>query len=338
MEETTKDYKAEIASTRKGSLGSSDAKLLAQIASLGYVPKSAYKRLAVVKGLIPQEEIPKTDAIRTGDYIEQMIFEYLKSQDSRYESNPLWVSNKHSTFNCKLISHPDIVLKDEEKKVLHVYEVKTTKFSFEETRRTYAAQLYIHDILAKERVRTFGSTWRVKLCLVHYHTEGLDLSQGIDFDPSRLTIKSVRMKCAAFDVDKAMKIVDGFLDTFTEYYEGDNVSADLLPEKVRNEMMSVAKMLSEIKQREVKIEEFKHRLYDFMSEHNVQSIKNDYFSINLVAPSQSKTFDHKRYIEDFKQKHPIKSKKIIEQYTKTTQRKGYCVIKTFDERNTETQK
>ena len=40
------NYKEEIANTRKGCLGSSDGKTLAQIATLGIVPKSAYKRMA----------------------------------------------------------------------------------------------------------------------------------------------------------------------------------------------------------------------------------------------------------------------------------------------------
>ena len=60
MEDIVKDYKQEIAATRVGCLGSSDGKLLAQVDSLGKVPKSAYKRLAVVNGLIPQVEIQRT--------------------------------------------------------------------------------------------------------------------------------------------------------------------------------------------------------------------------------------------------------------------------------------
>ena len=105
------DYKNEIANTRKGCLGGSDGKMLAQIAALGYVPKSAYKRLAVCNGLIEQEEIPRTAAIVAGDKIEMAIYDHLTKKDPRYESNPLWVSEKYSTKNVKLIAHPDIVLK-----------------------------------------------------------------------------------------------------------------------------------------------------------------------------------------------------------------------------------
>jgi hypothetical protein len=92
-------------------------------------------------------------------------------------------------------------------------------------------------------------------------------------------------------------------------------------------MTDMATVLAEIKQRETKIEEFKKRLYDFMLEHDIKSIKNDYFSIIAVAPSESKSFDAKRYVEDLIKQYPRKSKKIIEKYTKTQKRKGYCQIK-----------
>jgi hypothetical protein len=325
------NYKENIAQTRKGCLGSSDGSMLAQISSLGYIPQSSYQRLAVVKGLIPQKEIPKTDAIRTGDEIEMAIYEHLKLQDNRYESNPCLVSNKYSTANCRLIAHPDLLLKDEEKKIIFVYEVKATKYSFEQTRQTYAAQLYIEEILAKELATKLGRGWRVRLSLVHYNTNGLDLSNGVEFDVSRLTVKPVRMVSAQFNIQRAMNLVNDFLETFTEYYEGEDVDADLLPEPVRNELTEMATALEEIKARETKIEEFKSKLYDFMQKHNVKSIKNDYFAISVVPPSESKTFDSKKYIEDLKAKYPRKSQKIIKEYTKTTKRKGYCKIKVYSE-------
>ena len=123
-QQEVKDYKNEIAATRVGCIGSSDGKMLSQIAALGTIPKSAYKRLAVVKGLIPQVEIPKNSAIQAGDDLEMIVYSHLKAQDPRYESNPLWVSEKYSTKNCKLISHPDLVLQDDASKVLNVYDYK----------------------------------------------------------------------------------------------------------------------------------------------------------------------------------------------------------------------
>lgn len=326
------DYKSEIQQTRKGCLGSSDGRTLLQIASLGDVPKSAYKRMAVVNGLIPQVEIPRNEAIQAGDDLEMIVFNYLKSQDERYESNPLWVSNRYSKKNVKLISHPDLVLIDEENKVINVYEVKTTKFDVETTRQTYKAQLFIHNVIAKEKAIERGKDWNVRLFLVHYNTNGLDLSKGIDFDAQRLTIRRVKFSTPFFDIDKAMTIADGFLETFTEYYEGDEIDANLLPTQIKTQFDCVASMLVEIKEREQKVADFKKRLYDFMLEKNIKSIKNEAFSITRVDATTSKSFDEKRYVEDLKREHPRKALKIISQYTKENKKNGYVTIKVKGEK------
>ena len=162
------DYKNEIRSSRCGALGSSDGKLILQVAESGVIPKSAYKRLAVCKGLIEQEDIPYTAAVRAGDELEMRVFEHLKANDDRYQSNPCWVSKKYSRKNVKLLTHPDIVLQDDENKVLNVYEVKCTKFTFEQTRDTYKAQLVIDWVIANEIAKELGG-YKVRLSLVHYH-------------------------------------------------------------------------------------------------------------------------------------------------------------------------
>lgn len=324
------NYKENIAQTRKGCLGSSDGSMLAQISSLGYVPKSAHKRLAVVKGLIEQEEIPSSPAMRFGDFIEMYLYNSLKTKDERYESNPLWVSQKYSQENCKLISHPDIVLQDNEKQTLHVYEVKATKQTFEQTRQHYAPQLCVHTLLAKEKASELGRGWKVKVYLVHYDTNGLDLSNDVEFDDARLTIKQVRVSNVSYDIKKAMEIVNAFLATFDAYYEGDVVDAELLPIEIKTQMQHIAMKLDEIKEREASVSEFKERLYAFMVAHDVKSIKNDYFAINAVEASESKTFDYKKYLDDMGKEHPIKTKRLMRKYTKTTKRKGYCTIKTFE--------
>ena len=325
--ENTEDYKLDIRQTRNGCLGSSDGRTLLQIASLGEVPKSAYKRMAVVNGLIPQVEIPRNDAIQAGDDLEMIVFNHLKSQDERYESNPLWVSKRYSKKNVKLISHPDFVLVDEEKKVINVYEVKATKYDIETTRQTYKAQLFIHNLIAKEKAMERGKDWGVRLFLVHYSTDGLDLSNGIEFDVNRLTIRRVKFSTPFFDIDKAMAISDVFLETFTEYYEGDEVDANLLPTQIKSQFDCVASMLSEIKEREQKVADFKARLYDFMLEKNIKSIKNEEFSITRVDATITKMFDAKRYVEDLKKEHPRKAMKIISQYAKETKKNGYVTIK-----------
>ena len=325
--EEVKDYKNEIANTRVGCLGSSDGKMLSQIAALGTIPKSAYKRLAVVKGLIPQVEIPKNAAIQAGDDLEMIVYSHLKSQDPRYESNPLWVSEKYSTKNCKLISHPDLVLQDDASKVLNVYEVKTTKYTFEQTRQTYESQLFIHNLLATERAKKLGSDWNVKVFLVHYSTDGLDIENGIEFDTSRLTVRQVYFSTMYFDVMRGMNIVNTFLENFTEFYEQEEVDANLLPANVQKQFSEVAQFLREIKEREAKVDAFKAKLYDFLSERGIKKVSCDDFSFAVVAPTQQISVDYKAlFTQEIEAKKPRVAKQLKEKYKKTTNKKGYVLI------------
>lgn len=330
------DYKNQIRSSRCGALGSSDGKLILQVAESGVIPKSAYKRLAVCKGLIEQEDIPYTAAVRAGDELEMHVFEHLKANDDRYQSNPCWVSKRYSRKNVKLLTHPDIVLQDDENKVLNVYEVKCTKFTFEQTRDTYKAQLIIHWVIANEIAKELGG-YKVKLSLVHYSTEGMNLEEGFEFDPSRLTVKQLRSidkEARMYRLSDAMDILNNFLETFTEYYEQEEVDANLLPAKVQTQFSEVAQFLREIKEREAKIDAFKAKLYDFLSERGIKKVSCDDFSFTVVAPTQQISIDYKNlFTQEIEAKKPRIARRLKEKYKKTTNKKGYIVIKTGNNNN-----
>ena len=331
------NYKDQIRNTRCGALGSSDGKLIISVAENGVIPKSAYKRLAVCKGLIEQEDIPYTAAVRAGDELEMLVFEHLKANDDRYQSNPCWVSKKYSRKNVKLLTHPDIVLQDDENKVLNVYEVKCTKFTFEQTKDTYKAQLIIHWVIANEIAKELGN-YKVRLSLVHYSTEGVDLENGFDFDPSRLTVKTLRNMeklSKSYRIAEAMDIIDNFLETFTEYYEdGEEIPYEILPEKVKTEFDQVTTFLTEIKEREKKVEDFKKKLCSFMQEKGVKAIKTDAWAITLVNESESVSVDYKAiFANEIEAKKPRIANKLKKQYKKVTKKKAYITIKVRDNNN-----
>jgi len=330
------DYKNQIRDTRCGALGSSDGKLIISVAENGIIPKSAYKRLAVCKGLIEQEDIPYTAAVRAGDELEMLVFEHLKANDDRYQSNPCWVSKKYSRKNVNLLTHPDIVLQDDENKVLNVYEVKCTKFTFEQTKDTYKAQLIIHWVIANEIAKELGG-YKVRLSLVHYSTEGMNLEDGFEFDPSRLTVKTLRNMeklSKSYHLAEAMDIIDTFLENFTEYYEQEEVDANLLPANVQSQFTEVAQFLREIKEREAKVDAFKAKLYDFLSERGIKKVSCDDFSFTVVAPTQQISVDYKAlFTQEIEAKKPRVAKQLKEKYKKTTNKKGYVVIKTGNNNN-----
>ena len=327
------DYKNQIRSSRRGALGSSDGKLILQVAESGIVPKSAYKRLAVCKGLIEQEDIPYTAAVRAGDELEMLVFEHLKANDDRYQSNPCWVSKKYSRENVKLLTHPDIVLQDDENKILNVYEVKCTKFTFEQTKDTYKAQLIIHWLIANEIAKDLGG-YKVKLSLVHYSTRGMNLEDGLEFDPERLTVKALRCMykiARAYDIEAAMNTINNFLADMTYYSEEDEIPSDLMPTNVQEQFAAITNVLKEIKEREKKVEDFKIMLRDFMLSKGIKAIRNPEWSVTLASASTAISVDYKKlFTEEIEAKRPRVARALKEKYKKVTSRSAYVTIKIKD--------
>ena len=318
-------HKAEIISTRTGWLGSSDARMLAQVDSLGVVPQSAYKRLAICKGLAENDNITNR-AMEFGDFIENQIFEHLSHSDDRYVSNPCWVSDKFSRKNVKCIDHIDITLADEEKQIVYAWEVKASHYTIEQVRQDYKAQLYHHAMFAKEQAAKRGRKWRAKVFLVHYDTNGIDLDMPFEFDSRRMTIKEVKFIHPVFNLKRAMDIVDDYLENLDFYSENEVVSADLLPEKIQGQFMRIADVMREIKTREEQVDAFRQKLYDFMVEKGIKSVAGEDYAFTVVAPSKSVSFDAKAFMADYEQKYPRKAKWIRERFKKVTDKKGFLKV------------
>lgn len=326
------EYKQDIIQTRTGNVGSSDARMLQQIAELGQVPKSAYKRMAVIKGLAENQDIT-TPAMRFGDYIENQVFTNLKATGENWQSNPCVYSKKYARKNLGCLTHIDFLLQDDENKTLTIAECKATKLSFEQARHEYAFQLYHHFLLAQELAKSLGG-YKVKVVLCVYDANDADYNNH-EFDPSRLTVKQLRnieKEANTYRLSDAMDIVNDFLETFDNYYDGEEIESEYLPEKVKQEFDTITTILAEIKERETKVEEFKARLYEFMLSHDIKSIKNEAWGITRVDESTSKQFDSKRYFNDFASKHPRLYSKIRKEYDKTVQKKGYVIIKLKDKK------
>lgn len=322
------ESKEEIVATRVGHLGGSDARLIQSIAEAGKIPQSAMKRLAVCKGLAEQPQFTNP-AIEFGNYVEEMVFSSLYANDIRWQSNPCLVSTKYSRPNCKVIDHIDLYLQDDDKKVLTIGEVKATKGTYAQTYDEYKWQLFHHYVLGCEKAKELGG-YKVRVMLCHYCSEGIDLTQPFEFDPSRLTVKTLRSMeklSKSYNIGEAMDLIDNFLETFTEYYDGDEIPYELLPANVQGQFDGITTLLTEIKEREDKVAAFKEKLYSFLAEKNIKSIRNDAWSITRVDPTESKQFDSKRYLEDFAAKHPRQFKKMRSEYEKTVRKKGFITIK-----------
>jgi hypothetical protein len=128
-------------------------------------------------------------------------------------------------------------------------------------------------------------------------------------------------------LEDAMDIINDFLVGFNEYYDGDEIESEYLPEKVKQEFDAITTILSEIKEREAKVEEFKTRLYDFMKEHDIKSIKSIDWGITRVDSSESRQFDSKAFLSEYATKHPRLYQKLVKSYEKVVKRKGSVQIR-----------
>ena len=320
-------HKEDVINTRVGCLGGSDAKMLAQIDNLGCIPSSAYKRLAVCKGLVQHESMTNR-AMEYGDFVEQRVFELLsKGDEEHYQSNPCWVSEKYSRKNVKCIDHVDVTCVDEGNKTIYIWEVKASKHATNVVRQEYKAQLYHHTLFGREKCSELGRKWRCKVYLAHYNTDGIDLEQDFTFDETRLKIQEVKFNCRLFDMDNAMDLVDNFLETFDFYSENEIIIAQYLPEKIQSQFSSIANVMREIKAKEERINEFKKKLYEFMLEKGIKSVSGEDYTFSVVMPTQTTSFDAKAYLTEMDEKHPRVAKKLREQYKKTTNKNGYLTIK-----------
>lgn len=315
------EHKNEIISSRVGCLGASDANMIANVAISETIPNSFKRRLAVVKGLVEPVDGGQNAAMRLGDDIEMAIYESLHEKDERWQSNYRLESKKYSRPNVKLIAHIDFFLKDDEKKIVRMVECKATKSTTKETRSNYQNQLFVQFLLGRELVCQLGREWKLQIELCHYCT-----AEHIEFDPNNITINRIKFTTQPFDINKGMDIIDQYLQTLDVYYDDDEIDADMLPANVKKQFDLVTQTIKEIEQKEKEIDEFKKRLYDFFVERGIKSVKNDEFSITLVEPSTSVTFDSKAFLNEYQQKHPILYKRLRADYNKTVNRKGYVKI------------
>ena len=218
---------------------------------------------------------------------------------------------------------------DLKKKVIILGECKGTRSTFEQTHDEYKWQLLHHYLLGCEKAKELGG-YKVKVMLCHYCTDGIDLTQPFEFDTSRLTVKTLRNMeklSKSYHLAEAMDIIDTFLENFTEFYEQDEVDANLLPANVQSQFLEVAQFLREIKEREDKVAAFKTKLYDFLSERVIRKVVCDDFSFTVVAPTQQISVDYKAlFTQEIEVKKPRVAKRLKEKYKKTTNKKGYVFI------------
>ncbi|MCI2145805.1 MAG: hypothetical protein LKK08_06110 [Bacteroidales bacterium] len=291
MQEQGQDYKADIIATRKGGLGSSDAKMVVKIGRTRALSYSDQERLAQMLGITERKQFT-TPATRYGDYIENRVFEAIKTKWPEAVSNPYYKSDKLSAkYGFDVFDHIDYEMEDATSIVW--IENKATVHSLKETIGIYDAQLRWHYMLVNEKAAAKGKT--PYLYLTHYWVEPDKL--GV-FDAGRLSITPLSIGSGYdADIQAGLQYISEAIKDF-HFTPREELEANDLPEPLQNAMAAVSDKLRLLSSLEAEVDDFKSKLLPLMEENKIRSIKNDMFAITYKAPYQSARFDSRNFQKD----------------------------------------
>lgn len=261
------NYKDNIIATRVGSLGSSDAKMVAQVGRSGMLSNTAKERLAVLTGQREQRDFSNA-ATRNGDYIEQEIYRSIREHYWQAVSNPCFASNNLHTDYFNVIDHIDIeVAADED---LIWYEVKASKYSTQQVKAEYEDQLKWHYLLLQEKAALLRL--KPQLVLVHYLVEDYEAA----YDPERVSFVPVSFGEGYKDeIVKGLEILTKTLAEGFTWSQPEELEASDLPAEVQSKVDYVAAMLRDIAAKQAEVDAFKGGLLELCQKYNVKKITTD---------------------------------------------------------------
>lgn len=304
------NYKDNIIATRVGSLGSSDAKMVAKIGRTGKLAYADKERLAVLTGQAEQHDFSNA-ATRNGDYIEQEIYKDIRGKWDDAKSNPICLSTSLSTPRCNVINHIDIETVQGE--YLVWYEVKASRYSIQQVKAEYEDQLKWHHYLLNEKAALMNL--KPALLLVHYLVEGYNAP----YDPERVTTIPVRFNGDYFaDIQKGLDIINEALADF-KWEPREELEASDLPDNLRQQLDYITGRLREAEQIKAETETFKSKLLSACLEHGIKTIKAEGWSATVKDGYVSSRLDSTKLKAD----HP----ELYEQYLSQSNVKPSITIK-----------
>lgn len=309
-------YKADIVATRVGGLGSSDAKMVAQIGRTGVINYAAQERIGQMLGQVERKQI-KTKAMELGDNMENTIFAFLKQRCPDAESNPKVMDEELSAeYGFDIFTHIDYAVEDE--RAITWFECKATKDDVTVTRDKYKEQLAWHYAIGKLRAEKSGKLFN--LFLVHYNTN--DFSG--EFDVTKMDMVKIHEPAQMLvdDITEGLVSIKAAIASGFVFVPKEELDASDLPAEQQERMAIVCGYVRALTEAEKKLAEFKELMLPIMRENNVKSIKNDMFSIFYRGEGTRTSFDTKRFERD----HP----ELYREYCKTSKVKDSITIKIND--------
>ena len=285
----------EVARTRKGGFGGSDAEMFYMVAVKGLSALSTItykKRLRVAKGLDEYQQNFKTPEMQKGHEFEDWYSEQSFAPIAQREG--LIVNNTFAR-NFGTFAHADFLGDGE------VWELKCVSDP-DEAENDYFEQLQWYYMLGADRV------W-----LVVCDSRADSFESGC-----RMPVLVERDENVISYLREGISLVDKNWNNIDLTLPEEVSSNDLMPTE-KTAALILKTCLSQIKEYERQAEQAKETLKNWMEANNIQKIDNEEYSINFVPESTTVTLDKSKLFKA----HP----EISEQdYLKISPKKSYIKI------------
>ena len=291
MKSNNTTHKNEIEATRVGGFGGSDAAMFYRIGlkGLSALTNSDKKRIRVAKGIDEYKPVPVNDAMQRGHDFEDWYAENYQSAAMERERK----FTRDLAKNFKTFFHADF-------SDTFIYELKSTA-NTEDVLSTYEAQLQWQHMISAMPVYVVIS------------------DSSLPFENCSEPIEVKRNEKVIEILLNGIKLIDYNWETLDLEVGEEWNESDLMPFE-RNDINVFTSYLQRIQQLEALAEESKLKVFQFMKDNNIKSLKSDYYTVTFVPESTTSTLDKKKLFTE----HP----EINESdYLKTSPKKAYITVK-----------
>lgn len=291
MKSNNTTHKQEIEVTRVGGFGGSDAAMFYRVGlkGLSALTNSDKKRIRVAKGIDEYKPIQVNEAMQRGHDFEDWYSENYQSAAMERERK----FSKNLSKNFDTFFHADF-------SDTFIYELKSTA-NTDEVLSTYEAQLQWQHMISGLPVYVVIS------------------DSSLPFENCSEPIEVKRNEKVIEILLNGIKLLDDNWDTLDLEVGEEWNESDLMPFE-KNDISVFTSYLQRIQQLEELAEESKAKVFQFMKDNNIKSLKSDSYTVTFIPESTTTSLDKKKLFTE----HP----KIKEQdYIKTSPKKAYITVK-----------
>ena len=289
---TTTTHKQEIEVTRVGGFGGSDANLFYRVGlrGLSALNNTDKKRIRVAKGIDEYKSIQMNDAMQRGHDFEDF---YEMSESTSLMSREVLFSAELAK-NFKTFFHADFADR------LYDYELKCVQ-NPDNVEKDYEAQLQWQAMVSG-----------MKVCLVV-------CDSAKRFEDYNEPIEITRDENVISILKNGIRLIDENWETLDLNVGEEWSDSDLMPFE-KNDIAIFTSYLQRIQQLEELAEESKLKVFQFMRDKNIKSLKSDSYTVTFTPESTTTSLDKKKLFTAYP--------KIKEQdYIKTSPKKAYITVK-----------